>query len=84
MVCLKSKKYVLGVSPRPPGVHWTLREAPGGQPKSSWNQKILLIKVYRYDSLMKKSSHRWIDRVVSEGLQIEEGKAKHICVPNHS
>ena len=37
-----------------PGVHGPFRTAPSGQPQSSSNPKILLVKVVWYESLMIK------------------------------
>ena len=53
--CFESEKYAFGVTTRPrPGVHWVLWAALGDHPQSSFNPKILLIKVVGYDLLMIK------------------------------
>ena len=35
-------------------LHWALRAASVGQPQSLWNQKILLMKFFRYDPTIIK------------------------------
>ena len=61
MLLIKDVWYTLRVKkcfrghPQTPWGQWGLRAAQGDQPKSSWNQIKLLIKVDRYDSLMIKN-----------------------------